>query len=140
METLNVRVNSIIPIPAPYLDLPVKVKITVLNESITFNITPIQLGSSRLAQHLYNEIANGLPYPFSLFGTLLANLFFSVFGISAILRNNLRLLGIGGIAYGAFIAPGLLDLGFPLFPTVMSALVAIGVGLVAIWASTRSTS
>ncbi|WDS52898.1 hypothetical protein [Sulfolobus tengchongensis spindle-shaped virus 4] len=131
--TRNVPVNSIIPLPV--VTSPVKVNIVVANASTSFNVTPVQLGSAQLAQQVYNAISNSLPGPFAFFGPILANVIFLIFALSAMLRNDLKLVGMGGIAYGVFIVPGLLDLGFPAYIIIPSAIIAIGVGFVALWMS-----
>ncbi|MEM3356183.1 MAG: hypothetical protein QXS43_12020, partial [Metallosphaera sp.] len=133
VETQNTTVNSIIAFPQS--TSPVQVTITVANESTSFTVTPVELGSAQIAQQLYNAISGSLPGPFAFFGPILANVVFFVFALSALLRNDLKLMGMGGIVYGTFIAPGLLNLGFPAFIVVPSAIIAFAVGLFGLWMS-----
>ncbi len=75
--------------------------------------------------------------PLAPFGCILVFLFFGSFALSALLRNDLRLMGMGGITYAVFIAPGLLQLGFPSPIIVPTEIVSFVIGVYALWISSK---
>jgi len=130
----TVPVNSIVKIPV--VNSTSIVCISALNETIRFTLCPIQLHSfyCNVKKAVHSALSGT---PLAPFGCILVFLFFGSFALSALLRNDLRLMGMGGITYAVFIAPGLLQLGFPSPIIVPTEIVSFVIGVYALWISNK---
>ncbi|AME30059.1 hypothetical protein AZ270_gp36 [Acidianus tailed spindle virus] len=130
----TVPVNSIVKIPV--VNSTSTVCISALNETIKFTLCPVQL------HNFYCNVKKAVHCalsgtPLAPFGCILVFLFFGSFALSALLRNDLRLMGMGGITYAVFIAPGLLQLGFPSPIIIPTEIVSFVIGVYALWISSK---